>query len=244
MDNLILKDELRVSDSTLKGFVVMTREDGTVIFKKNNMIVEGGRNYIKNLVYGNISGTAEIKYIETAKFGYGTITTAPEDTDLAGKVGGTTYLYEYLLDTTTLVWSDYIAYPYTFGATLPTTGMIANDRFVNTTDSKIYVYSTSWDLGTSITIASSDPVVGSLNAFYFNNLTNKLYIVEPKIVLLPSHLGIGIKLNIILEGGSVYESTSELGLFLDDNTLFSRIVFDPIPITSGFKYRLTYYIYF
>jgi hypothetical protein len=244
MDNLILKDTLRVSDSAIKGFVVVTDEKGNVIFKKNNMIVEGGRDYIKNLVFTNISGGAESRKIASAKFGYGTTTTSPENIDLDGKLGNN-YLYEYALDTTNLVWTEYIEYPYSFGSTIPTSGIV-NEKFFNISDNKLYTFTTNWGSGVSITSAIQDPTTGTLTegTFYFNTLNNKLYIRETKVALLPSHLGIGIKLNIVLEGSSVYEATSELGLFLNDNTLFSRLVFDPIPIATGFKYRLTYYIYF
>ena len=61
MKEFTLQDTLRVSDSKIKGFVVMEREDGTTVFAKPNMIVENGRNFIKDLVYKQVSAEAEKK---------------------------------------------------------------------------------------------------------------------------------------------------------------------------------------
>jgi len=247
MDNLILKDILRVSDSKIRGLVILRKDDGTVIFKKENMIVEGGRKFIRDLLFNQINnGILDTRKIVSVKFGCGSTTTAPDTTDLTGKIDGE-YLYKYDLNTTDLVWTQYTD-PYSSGGTSPLPiNSETNDKFIDTVLEKIFTFDgTDWDLGEDIDFESEDPEIGTEGDFYFNTANSKLYIVEKVVVLIPEHLGIGIKLNIILEGSSSYEATSELGLFLnsDSETLFSRVVFDPIPITAGFKYRLTYYIYF
>mgnify|MGYP000876326606 CR=1 FL=1 len=67
MKEFNLRDDLRVSDSKIRGFVVLENENG-VVFAKPNMIVESGRQYIRDLVYGNVF-TAETKAFTKLEFG-------------------------------------------------------------------------------------------------------------------------------------------------------------------------------
>jgi hypothetical protein len=57
---------------------------------------------------------------------------------------------------------------------------------------------------------------------------------------------IGFKIESYLIGSGSGYSIGELGLFLNDNpaTIFSRLVFEPIPVALGNTYEITYYIYF
>jgi hypothetical protein len=161
MINKEFKDTLRVSDSKIRGYVVLER-DGKVIFKKENMIVENGRNYIKNLVHSKlIDGTSEARSISTLKFGEGTALVDASDTDL-----------------------------------------ISNVLFYNKTLSI-----------TNLTVLSGDEI--------------------------------GLKVTVEVEGNdSPAASVTELGLFLSDGSLFSRLVFDVFPLNQNTTYNLTYYIYF
>jgi len=43
-----LNDYLNVTDSKVKGIVILKKEDGTIIFKRENMIVENGRKFIRD----------------------------------------------------------------------------------------------------------------------------------------------------------------------------------------------------
>lgn len=42
-----LQDQVNIRDSKIRGFVVLKKKDGTVVFKKENMIVESGRKFIR-----------------------------------------------------------------------------------------------------------------------------------------------------------------------------------------------------
>jgi hypothetical protein len=59
---------------------------------------------------------------------------------------------------------------------------------------------------------------------------------------------IGFKIESYLIGSGSGYSIGELGLFLIDNdeneTIFSRLTFEPIPVSGGNTYEITYYIYF
>jgi hypothetical protein len=41
-------DYLNISDSKIRGVVILKREDGTIVFKKENMIVQNGRKFIRD----------------------------------------------------------------------------------------------------------------------------------------------------------------------------------------------------
>lgn len=57
--------------------------------------------------------------------------------------------------------------------------------------------------------------------------------------------GIGAQVDILVNGvSSPSVMISELGLFLTDDSLFSRIVFEPTPFTNATKYKMTYTVYF
>jgi len=43
-----LNDYVNINDSKIRGVVVLRREDGTVVFKKENMIVQNGRKFIRD----------------------------------------------------------------------------------------------------------------------------------------------------------------------------------------------------
>jgi hypothetical protein len=49
-----INDYVNISDSGIKGFVVLKKSDGTVIFKKNNMIVENGRRFLRELFINSL----------------------------------------------------------------------------------------------------------------------------------------------------------------------------------------------
>jgi hypothetical protein len=54
---MILQDQVNVTDSKIRGFVVLKKQDGTVVFKKENMIVESGRKFIREkFLIAGVSG--------------------------------------------------------------------------------------------------------------------------------------------------------------------------------------------
>jgi hypothetical protein len=69
MKKITLNDSFRVSDSKMHG-VVVVKENGKIIIKKENMIVSSGRSYIKNLLSSKIfTGIIEDRKINSIKFG-------------------------------------------------------------------------------------------------------------------------------------------------------------------------------
>lgn len=62
MDNkkIVFKDEIQIDDRPLvKGVVVLRDDNGKIIFKKNNMIVNAGRKYLQKLFFQSISTRAQ-----------------------------------------------------------------------------------------------------------------------------------------------------------------------------------------
>jgi hypothetical protein len=43
-----LNDYLNITDSKIRGVVILKKEDGTIVFKKENMIVQNGRKFIRD----------------------------------------------------------------------------------------------------------------------------------------------------------------------------------------------------
>jgi hypothetical protein len=43
-----MNDYVNITDSKIRGVVILKKEDGTVVFKKENMIVQNGRKFIRD----------------------------------------------------------------------------------------------------------------------------------------------------------------------------------------------------
>jgi hypothetical protein len=175
-----ISDRVDITDSPMKGVVILKKEDGTVIFKKENMIVETGRKYLKEL------------YIKS----------------LAAVVSGATT--ETGADTYTREFDDYSVNYIGFG----------NNG--------------------SITRFEATGLSGT--ARYAKILQTDVFVNDPLSIRF-----VGVIDNATSDTGF---SAQELGLFLtigddlDTKKLFSRVVFDPIPVGSGDRYEIEYYIYF
>ena len=83
-----LKDYVNVNDdhSSIRGYVVMTDENGKTLFAKNNMIVKKGREIIQNCVAESVFGKGEGNTLTFSeiKFGDKNDVTKSDDTDLHG----------------------------------------------------------------------------------------------------------------------------------------------------------------
>jgi hypothetical protein len=321
MKEFSLQDTLRVSDSKIKGFVVMEREDGTTVFAKPNMIVKNGRNFIKDLVYNQVATNSTVKdprKFSHIRFGSGTTPTSPDDNDLEAYIST---ISDTEVNITDSIWSEYLGndnltgpedynnqYKW-FDETIPGggqgtlyelngPGIWDNGTIITTTQPTApFPIGTQWFnetnniLYTAITEDTWSGAIGEIldvtepdfqvDDIYYNDKNDKYYIFEPILTILPLNNAIGLKITIDVTGESgTDENSSELGLFLIDTTnidgddlvegsiykdtstdvifisdgtetgtfnqinLFSRVVFDPIPITDTLKYKLTYYIYF
>lgn len=286
----------------LKGYVVIEDLDGNVLVEKENMIVESGRSFIRDLVYKQVSGVADTRKFSYIQLGSDGTASYSGMTDLNAHIAA---IDDISIDTTTtLVWSE-VQTAYSSGTTLPTTA-ITGDLFFNTVNTKLYTATgtDTWDSGELIDSSTILPeIIDEIHGdYYFNTRNNKLYYASYILENLPDSLPLGLKISIDLNGNaSARDPARELGIFLEDSTvipaeslvlggfyrissvgtttdwntifgttgvtyatgdtgiveatgsgngsaklvaLFSRIVFDPLPITEGFKYRLTYYIYF
>jgi len=134
--NVILKDFVNVSDSKIRGIVVLEKEDGTVVFKKENMIVEGGRNYIKNIFFTKISGGTESRKAYSLKFGTSTVLTQVGDTDLKATVSA------YTINTDSFQWKKIPLESqtgYSEGISFPE-DPDEDDLFLNTETGNFYIY--------------------------------------------------------------------------------------------------------
>jgi hypothetical protein len=252
MKEFNLKDTLRVSDSKIKGFVVMEREDGTTVFAKPNMIVENGRNFIKDLVYNQVAtAVMDTRKFSSIGFGSGITPTTPTDADLESPITDLSGVNAISITSDTdLVWSE-VATTYNYGTVLPSTAITGELYVLDNEDTTYTLYTATatdtWDAGVLLTNTITLPDITTENhgEYIFSTRNNKLYYASYILEVLPNSVSIGLKITIDITGTTaVNDASSELGLFLSDGSLFSRVVFDPIPLTENFKYKLTYYIYF
>jgi hypothetical protein len=213
MKKTILNDSFRVSDSKVKGYVVI-KQDGKIILRKENMIVENGRKYIKNLVLSKITETRKINSI---KFGTGTAPVSSNNTSLQ------TVISEYDLNITSLAWEEYTETDYSSGSNNPNP-VIVGDYFYNTSSNELLIGisgtpSDTWTEAENYTIGTLLPTSGTENHLFYNTQTNKLYIYSKKLFTIDELQGneIGLKITAHLIGTTNVQSISELGLFFDTN---------------------------
>lgn len=312
------EDNVRVSDSKIKGFVVLEREDGTTVFAKPNMIVEDGRNYIKNLVYGQVveSAAENIKFSHIT-FGSGITPTKSTDSSLEKVITNGEGDFKVDIEPTKDIWSEelrnynilnkydpfsndtdifikrvYFPYKYTtngwvFESTseLKVVGNInritdpltRSDQFFlysqdnkwvacslggiafpsNPNNGDVYILKSYRVYEQIVDTTTETPSLiewttteGDINniankKLLFTERNQKLYRKSKMLEVLPKSNAIGLRITMDVTGTSeIGEGVCELGLFLNDGTLFSRVVFDPIPLTDKFTYKLTYFIYF
>lgn len=91
-------DKLPINDSLVHGFVVARDDNGGIIFKKSNMVVNGGRDSIIALINNTIFNTTDnnaFKTFSSIKFGSNYSMTTP-DTD---KITVITGAYQYNIST-------------------------------------------------------------------------------------------------------------------------------------------------
>jgi len=162
-EKIEIKDYFKIDDShsNIRGFAVLKQDDGTVLFKKENMIVKKGREFILKKLMGEEvlaeDGITPVTFSNgKIEFNNSTEMTTPLDESLKG--------------------SELAPISINFSS--------SNLSYT--------------DLITTITVS----ITG-----------------ETKII-------------------------SELGIFLSDDSLFSRVVFEPVSVSSTTSYTLTYYIYF
>jgi hypothetical protein len=198
------------------------------------MIVANGRSYINNSVLTKITGGSETRKISSIRFGTGLAITNPGTTALTSIVS----FYSTALVSSTK-WFDVAAgklYTYTTtwdnGVAATAVGLIANrptailipvsgNTYFATDESKLYTYTSSWNSG----------VLTETTLHHINNLS--------------TDNGIGLQIDVIVSGSpSASTMISELGLFLDDNSMFSRVIFEPTPFTNATSYKMTYTVYF
>lgn len=241
------KNWTKASGSEIRGRVVVTDEEGNQILDRDNMIVSGGRSYISGLVSGAIAGTltSSTKKISKIKFGTGTTVPASSETALVSEVAA----YETTLGTT-LVWKKSTA-NVSEGLSDPGT-VVVGDYFYNTTSSELKL-GTAGTPDTWVTVSGASggsfptsPTPSEDDVFYRTDLT-KLYVYTPAFTVSSlSSPFIGLLFSCTIRGIVGSEaSISELGLFTDTPAMFSRLAFDPIPLTEDADaYNISYYVYF
>jgi hypothetical protein len=182
-----IEDHVNFKDSKVRGIVTLKRSDGTVVFTKENMIVQSGRRYLWE------------------KFMQATNIIVSNGEISAGGIGAS---YTRQFDGYTL---GELAFGSSGTATLFNQTALSRE-FSDAVVPRILLSNPSVELG-----SSDNPYI--------------------KIVASVDNTSSGDNFTI-----------HELGLFLtkadNPSILFSRVVFDPIPVGSGDVYEVEYYIYF
>lgn len=170
-----LTDKVNVQDSErIRGVVVLKRADGTVVFRRENMIVQNGRQLIRETFLKNALPASFSDNFVSSLNGY-------KLTHIAfGRDGSAT----------------------TFGMT-----SLVDER----TDDRTAV-------SQSTVVASP----GEMFVVFKGTLSN----VQQSSAYTAQELGL-----IMTKAGS-------------PDLLFSRVSFDPVPVSSGETYEIEYYIYF
>jgi hypothetical protein len=242
-------DGLGLSRLSPEGFVVIENEDGEVVLAKKNMIVEGGRSYIRSLIEAAMGGAAVTAKISKLKFGVGLTLPQPDNDDLEDAL--TDEEYELELDTT-LVWkksTDNVSR----GTTDPAT-VVIGDYFYNDADEELKIGTDgdpdTWEIVADSSGTSLPAISGTTEGdVFYNTTTSKLYVSSKALTVttLPDELGFEFLATVRGKASST-ASVTELGLFIDttpEETLFSRLVFDAVPFTGDTDaYNIKYYVYF
>jgi len=182
-----INDQVAINDFMgIKGVVVLKKMDGTIIFRKENMIVQTGRDYLRDVIILNSISTT----ISSA-LGFSSIYKTDDPVD---------YRITHI----------------GFGSS-----------------------GTATQLTTSELILPNEDLIITLT--------------QNEIDLFSETKAIVFKGTIDNKTSSPGYSVKELGLYITDTIdddpistklLFSRVVFDPIPVASGDEYEIEYYIYF
>jgi hypothetical protein len=247
-----LSDSLKVSDSKIRGVVRLEREDGTVVFQKENMIVESGRRFIENKTFGDGDYASSDYKIDTIKFGTGTSLPTSSD-DASTIVAEEEYSYENENEFDK-IWRKNEAQPIvgtsasndpevvsvgsyflnTASLTLKLgTAGVSNSwvtftpssgtYFYSSTNNKLYRYTTFWS-EVSNAVGSNFPITtGLVNSVFFNTSDSTLYVLLYNLQIIQLTNTVGLQAKVYLRGtGIAQKNISELGLF------FSNGVDDPI----------------
>jgi hypothetical protein len=274
MENLNFEDRLNVQDSRIKGVVVMEDNEGDVVFKKENMIVTEGRNYIKTLVLDKILGSSsEARKINSIQFGTGNDMTTSNKEALTAPI----VAYNKTLSEEGWFKRTYdISFTVEFGSADPEV-VVVGSYFFNTTANLLKIGTLgspdSWELispieassiiydelktdvrrynGVSwdtLSVVTEFPGINpALGTYIYRSDLLSLY--QYDIIFKAENLTgeVGVQFTIVLQGNDANsQMISEMALFLDGtgSKMFSRVVFEPVPVNNSTTYRLKYYIYF
>jgi hypothetical protein len=170
-----ITESLNISDSKIRGVVVIKDWSGKIILKKENMIVESGRKIIRDVFIKN--------------------------------------------------------------------GIFVKSSFIGTYSSYLL---------THVVFGSSD-VASQSTMTALESEVLRVRLVESDVVVADNSVQIKFKAIADLTNSLTGITIKELGLLAkkfegnietNDETLFSRAVFDSIPVAAGEKYEVEYYIYF
>jgi hypothetical protein len=194
------------TNSPIKGRVIIRKSDGTIILDKDNMVVEVGRRFLKELFINSLV-----------------------------KKESTVYSNEGIIE------------PSTDGSTSLLGG--GNSTYTREFDGYFLNYVGFGDSGTATEFNATD--LYGVNKVYFSlKITDTPKIIFP---LDSTNLSVSFKAEIDNTRSLTGFLAEELGLFISKKTLpglvetkklFSRIAFDPIPVSSGDRYEIEYFLYF
>jgi len=133
-----INDYIKVDDKTgPRGYVIFKKADGTVIFEKENLIVNEGRKYVRELFIKNAFTTSKFVYnnqyddYELTKIAFGSAGSATSlDTDALGDIIDTTIdLTKELIEAST--GQMYIVFK---GSMTPDSGQVVRELGLYLTD--------------------------------------------------------------------------------------------------------------
>jgi hypothetical protein len=170
-----ITENLNISDSKIKGIVVIKDQSGNIILRKENMIVESGRKFIRDIFVTN--------------------------------------------------------------------GIFAKANYLGTYSSFLMTH----------VVFGSNDVASQSTMTSLQNEVLRVRLVENNVITDDNSVQIKFKAIADLTSSPIGITIKELGLVAKEfnngvetanEILFSRAVFDSIPVSAGEKYEVEYYIYF
>lgn len=234
-----LRDYFKIDDShsKIRGFLIAKDEDGNILVKKENMIVKSGRALILNTLLDSENKLKlkelKAKISEDSRLTYSDMTSM--DTLCEDSKGSSTW--GILFDDINIVGNDTSI---TAGETEPVITIGENKNWY-------------FD-GVDTNIKAEVPKGKSLNDGYLPRIAkgenNKWFIISDSAYIVDDFIDkdeLRIHYRFVIEGFNKNYNANSLGLFYgegDNETLFSRVVFNTIGLSTNRKVTFHYYIYF
>jgi hypothetical protein len=226
MEKNKISEKAFLVNNDIYGEVSIKDSDGNVLLDKKNMIVLSGRRAIMNVLFSNTSAYL----FNTMYMGSGTDLSNQNMTASDAKVSISFGIPSVYYTGVTLSSSSSSSYTYTFGT--------YNNSSSKTSTSQT-VSSASVSAGDEISLVTTTAESVSGGQF--------AYMVDSSSAVPECHICCKYKetssQHAITEMGLMSMSAGSYPVASSD-TLFSRVVFDPVYLMPGSSYQIDYHIYF